>query len=238
MFNCNFVLGMNTIIKTNNNVVNLKKFLQQRVWWRKDFAIFVKSKLLDIWSQIWTIWDVWCGAWTVAMELARILPESAIYGLDINDHFWSADIDYTDNFQYINFEPYNLSKQKILFDVVLLWGVLHHIPKEDTDVFFADLNNSISDSWIIIVHEHRLSELKIRRYIELWQLALLETLNTKTLEWMHCSYNFYTKNNLIQTFDNYWYKLIESADTNWKFVTIPTINGNTVFIFKKKIVNR
>lgn len=58
-------------------------------------------------------------------------------------------------------------------------------------------------------------------------------MDNRALESMRCAYNFFTKDRLLKTLNEFGYEVLQTEDTEERFVTIPTINGNTFVVAEK-----
>lgn len=210
----------------------LKKHVQSILWGRPQFAQYIVQKLDNFRKKHDLIVDIGCGAWTTAICIAEQNSQARVIWCDIDTFFWWTNI--PENFSYLQISPFSLNKSlNTLADVIIAAWVLHHIEPEKLDVFLKDIFDSLNDEWTFVIHEHRISEHPIRGLIDRVSLQVLEFLNTKTLEWMVCSYNFFKIPQLIDVLERNWFKVLHREDTEWRFVTLPSINWNTVIICEK-----
>lgn len=218
---------------TNLKIISkIKKGLQDVLWWRPRFAHYITSQLTKLEKRYNFVVDIWCGSGSTAIALASQNPTIQVLWCDIDEFFWWEDV--PENFSYLQIPPNQLAqvlpKQA---DVIVAAGVIHHIEPENLNFFLRDIHDALDMNGSFIIHEHRISGHSIKGIIDKVSIHVLEFLNTRMLEWMSCAYNFFEMARLKEILNANGFRIIFEENTNGRFVTLPSINGNTVLICEK-----
>lgn len=211
---------------------DFKRFVQQENGSRRGFAVYVKAVLENRGIKPASILDVGCGTGTTARYMAETLPRAKVLATDVKPHLAHWNGNRPDNLTFMPHEAFKLSKTGLKTDAAMLIGVIHHVPQEREEELLADVRDTLNAKGTLIIHEHRLSTHRVRARIEKILLGLNERL-INGIEGMGCADNFFTRKRLNRLLLKSGFRVLHTEDTEGKFVSVPTLNGNMTFFCEK-----
>lgn len=222
--------------RANSKIIpRLKHYAQEKLGSRENFAIYIANILSEEKIEPTCIVDLGCGTGTTVRALAKLFPHAEVFGYEIDKARLVKNSDYPKNVSFKVIPPFSLQNEKLRPDAIILGGVIHHVSQKNEDCLLQDVYKALNDNARLIVHEHRLSKNPIRRKLERVLLSASEFIINDFLESMVCNYNFFEDARLRNVLERNGFEIVKSENMEGRFVTLPSLNGNTVYICRKKI---
>ncbi|KKT02718.1 MAG: hypothetical protein UV80_C0002G0185 [Candidatus Peregrinibacteria bacterium GW2011_GWF2_43_17] len=207
---------------------------QERDGGKHRLADDIKLKLGQLGIAPRVVVDWGCGSITITRRLAHNFPEAQVFGYDVKDHHSGIPLSDLSNLQFGIIDPFTLAATVAnSADFVLLSGVMHHVEPEDEDKLLSDVHGALNEDGILLIHEHCLSPNRFRRKLEKLLLTMVEFGINHGPEDMSCSYNFLTRAMARDILNRNGFEVFDEVDSNGKYVTLPSLNKNTVYWCRK-----